>query len=171
MSNATCTHGLVQRNKFGTKQHDGLEVCLGCKLPTAESVQARGVRLPEANHLSVVLSTLPWIPGRDTVEVLGLVHGMVVQSRHVFSDIGSDLKSGFGGRLAGIEKALSTAYVQAEDELRRAGSIRGADAVLGVDFSVQTVADKAQLITLVGTAVKLSEDSAGVPGPEQTTSG
>ncbi len=61
--------------------------------------------------------------------------------------------------------------MQAEDELRKAGSIRGADAVLGVDFSVQTVADKAQLITLVGTAVKLSENSAAVPGSEQTTSG
>lgn len=38
MSPDTCTHGLVQRNKFGTDERDGLEVCRGCGLPTPESL-------------------------------------------------------------------------------------------------------------------------------------
>lgn len=37
----TCGHGMVERNKFGTKTDDGLEICLGCELPTIESLQAK----------------------------------------------------------------------------------------------------------------------------------
>ena len=41
MNFTTCSHGLVQRNKFGTKQSSGLEICFGCNLPTPESLQAK----------------------------------------------------------------------------------------------------------------------------------
>jgi hypothetical protein len=37
MTPATCSHGLVQQNKFGLEQRDGLDICRGCGLPTAES--------------------------------------------------------------------------------------------------------------------------------------
>lgn len=36
---AACTHGLVQLQKFGTEQRDGLEVCRGCGLPTQDSLK------------------------------------------------------------------------------------------------------------------------------------
>jgi hypothetical protein len=39
MGTPTCTHGLAQRNKYGTEQRDGLEVCLG----SGESVAISGV--------------------------------------------------------------------------------------------------------------------------------
>lgn len=41
MANESCPHGLVQQQKFGVEQRDGMEICRGCGLPTAESYLAR----------------------------------------------------------------------------------------------------------------------------------
>ena len=76
-------------------------------------------------------------------------------SRNFLSDIGSDLSSTFGGQLGGIERAIDTAQETALDRLEQAARDLGAHAVVGVDLSVQTVADKAQLVLLFGTAVDL----------------
>lgn len=40
MTQQTCSHGLVQRNKLGTALKGGMEVCRGCGLPTSESLSA-----------------------------------------------------------------------------------------------------------------------------------
>ncbi len=84
---------------------------------------------------------------------LGLVNGRIVVARNFLSDFGSDVTSLSGGRLGGIEKAIDTGLSHAADELRAHAAAIGADAVVGVGISVQTVADKAQLILMVGTAV------------------
>jgi hypothetical protein len=41
VTSTTCTHGLVQLQKFGTDTRDGLTYCRGCGLPTADSVLER----------------------------------------------------------------------------------------------------------------------------------
>jgi uncharacterized protein YbjQ (UPF0145 family) len=41
----------------------------------------------------------------------------------------------------------------------------GADAVVGIDLSVQTVSDKAQLVLLLGTAVRRRNQRAVARGP------
>jgi uncharacterized protein YbjQ (UPF0145 family) len=50
-----------------------------------------------------------------------------------------------------MESARETAL----DRLAQAARDLGAHAVVGVDLSVQTVADEAQLVLLLGTAVEL----------------
>ena len=46
MASKTCTHGLIQQQKFGIEQRDGLDICLGCQLPTQESVQRARASAP-----------------------------------------------------------------------------------------------------------------------------
>jgi uncharacterized protein YbjQ (UPF0145 family) len=64
------------------------------------------------------------------------------------------VKSVVGGRLKGIEIAVEGAWDQAFTQLRQRAHAMGADAVIGLDVSVQTVAEKAQLTLLVGTAIR-----------------
>jgi uncharacterized protein YbjQ (UPF0145 family) len=104
------------------------------------------------------LSTLETYPGRETGEALGLVYGHSVIARNMFSDLGSDIKSALGGNLEGIEKAVASARHQAEQMLSDAARAVGANGVVGVRFSVQTVSEKAQLVVLMGTAVTLSAE-------------
>jgi uncharacterized protein YbjQ (UPF0145 family) len=109
----------------------------------------------------LLVTTTPTIEGRTIAQVLGVVSGSCVMSRNLFSDFGSDVKSGTGGRLYGVEKAVRSSQVTALDELEREAHGLGADAVVGIQLSVQTVADKAQLVMLMGTAVLLDpEESA-----------
>jgi uncharacterized protein YbjQ (UPF0145 family) len=111
----------------------------------------------------LLVTTTPTIEGRSISEVLGVVSGSCVISRNRFSDVGSDLKSEIGGRLIGVEKAVRSSQVTALEELEREAHGLGADAVVGIQLSVQTVADKAQLVMLMGTAVLLAttESAAG----------
>jgi uncharacterized protein YbjQ (UPF0145 family) len=106
------------------------------------------------------MTTTPELPGARVGEVLGLVSGSCVMSRNVFSDLGSNMKSAFGGTLGGIETVIENARVEAQTRLDQAARALGADAIIGVDMSVQTVADKAQLVMLCGTAVALAEQPA-----------
>jgi uncharacterized protein YbjQ (UPF0145 family) len=120
----------------------------------AERDEAEGKGAPRKVR-RLLLCTTPSVPGREIVNVVSIVSGQCVMSRQVFSDIGSDTKNVFGGRLRGIEKAVERARVAAQDALESAARVLGADAVVGIDTSVQTVTDKAQLVLMVGTAVTL----------------
>lgn len=97
--------------------------------------------------------TAPTHPAVPNPRPLGLVYGRVVISRNFMSDFGSDLSSMTGGRLGGIERAIDSGLGQATRRIRARAAELGAHAVIGIDVSVQTVADKAQLVLLVGTAV------------------
>jgi uncharacterized protein YbjQ (UPF0145 family) len=101
------------------------------------------------------MTTTPNLPGREIDEALTVVSGSCVMSRNALSDFGSDFKSSFGGTLGGIERAVESARQLAMERLERAAKDVGADAVVGIDMTVQTVSDKAQLVMLLGTAVLL----------------
>jgi uncharacterized protein YbjQ (UPF0145 family) len=103
---------------------------------------------------AVPLLTIPTIPGRDIVDVLGLVTASAVMSRNVFSDIGSDIVSVFGGNLEGIEKAISLCIEQVQQRMYERARSVGADSVVGLSLRLETVSDKAQAILMSGTAVR-----------------
>ena len=107
----------------------------------------------------VPLLTIPHVPGREIVEVRGLVSACTVMSRHVFSDIGSDFRSIGGGNLGGIERAIGDAIEQARQRLYVQAYLAGADTVIGVSVGLETVADKAQAVVITGTAVRTGPSS------------
>jgi uncharacterized protein YbjQ (UPF0145 family) len=119
--------------------------------------QARVVKNRAKLDERLLLTTTPSIEGRSITQVLGVVSGSCVMSRNSFSDFGSEVKSSVGGRLGGIEKAVRNSQVAALEDLEREAHGLGADAVIGIQLSVQTVADKAQLVMLMGTAVLLAD--------------
>jgi uncharacterized protein YbjQ (UPF0145 family) len=117
---------------------------------------------------AVPLLTIPTIPGRDIVDVLGLVTASAVMSRNVFSDVGSDIASVFGGNLEGIEKAISLCIEQVQQRMYEQARSVGADSVVGLSLRLDTVSDKAQAILMSGTAVRSRPGAQEASSPLST---
>jgi uncharacterized protein YbjQ (UPF0145 family) len=110
----------------------------------------------------MLMTTTPTIPGREIAEPIAVVSGACVMIRNMLSDCGSYLGRIVVGQLGGIEKAVESARRVAMERLEAAAHALGAEAVVGIDTTVQTVSNKAQRV-MFGTAVTL------VSQPAQTT--
>lgn len=93
------------------------------------------------------------IPGKE-VELLGLVQGSTIQSKHVGKDIMSGLKTIVGGELKGYTEMLEEAREIATKRLIEKANELGADAVVNIRFTTSAVAQGAAEILAYGTAVK-----------------
>jgi uncharacterized protein YbjQ (UPF0145 family) len=102
----------------------------------------------------MMVTTTEQIPGRQVKEVLGIVFGSCVQTKHIVKDVRAKLRSVVGGE--------AKAYTEMMEEARRTSMQRmikdakklGADAVIGMRYATsQTMAGAAEIIAF-GTAVK-----------------
>lgn len=102
----------------------------------------------------MMVTTTENMPGREIKEVLGIVFGSCVQTKHIGKDIRSGLRTVVGGE--------ATAYTELMEEARRTAMQRmikdaeklEADAVIGMRYATaQTMHGAAELIAF-GTAVK-----------------
>ncbi len=103
----------------------------------------------------MIYSTTDTIPGRDISEIVGVVTGNVVQSKHIGRDIMAGLKSIVGGEIRGYTEMLSEARDLAIQRLVQSAVDKGADAVVGIRFTTSAIMDGSSEIMVFGTAVKL----------------
>jgi len=101
-----------------------------------------------------MVTTTEAIPGREVKEVLGIVFGSCVQTKHVGKDIGAGLRSVVGGESKGytelMEESRRTAMQRMIDDAKRLG----ADSIIGMRYATaQTMRGAAEIIAF-GTAVK-----------------
>ena len=102
----------------------------------------------------MMVTTTEQLPGRDVKEVLGIVFGSCVQTKHIGKDIRANLRSVIGGEAKAytemMEEARRTAMQRMIDDAKRLG----ADAIIGMRYATsQTMAGAAEIIAF-GTAVK-----------------
>ncbi|MCD6468424.1 MAG: YbjQ family protein [Thermoplasmata archaeon] len=102
----------------------------------------------------MLVTTTDNIPGREVKEVLGVVFGSCVQTKHIGKDLSAVLRSVIGGE--------TKAYTELMEESRRTAMQRmlddaeklGADAIVGMRYATaQTMRGAAEIIAF-GTAVK-----------------
>jgi uncharacterized protein YbjQ (UPF0145 family) len=93
------------------------------------------------------------IPGKN-LELLGLVKGSTVQSRHIGKDIMSGLKTIVGGELTAYSEMLDDARAQATKRMVDEAKQLGADAIVNVRYSSSSVMQGAAEMLVYGTAVK-----------------
>ncbi|MCU4674084.1 heavy metal-binding domain-containing protein [Catenovulum sp. 2E275] len=103
----------------------------------------------------MIYSTTESIAGREIAEIVGVVTGNVVQSKHVGRDIMAGLKSLIGGEIRGYTEMLNEARDLAMQRLAESALEKGADAVVGVRFTTSAIMDGSSEIMVFGTAVKL----------------
>ncbi len=87
-------------------------------------------------------------------DVLGLVKGNTVQSKHIGKDIGAGLKTLVGGEIKGYTEMLQEARQIATQRMVEEAEALHADAVINVRFSSSQIMEGAAEVIAYGTAVK-----------------
>ena len=103
----------------------------------------------------MIITTANDIPGKDIVEVLGIVKGQVVQSKHIGSDIAASLKTIVGGEIKSYTDMVNRARKTAHDRMISEAESLGADAIIAMRYGSSSVMGGASEILAYGTAVKL----------------
>lgn len=103
----------------------------------------------------MIYSTTDTIPRKEIVEILSVVTGNVVQSKHIGRDIMAGLKSLVGGEIRGYTEMLTEARDIAVERMVDSATQKGADAIIGVRFTTSAIMDGSCELMVFGTAVKL----------------
>lgn len=93
------------------------------------------------------------IPGQK-YELIGIVKGSMIQSKHIGRDISNMLKSIVGGELRGYSEMLNEARAISSKRMIEEAAGLGADAVVNVRYATSNVMQGAAEILVYGTAVK-----------------
>lgn len=102
-------------------------------------------------------STTPTLEGNTITDYCGVVSSEVILGVNIFRDIFAGIRDIVGGRVGSYEKELVKGRKLAFDDLEKQAKALGADAVVGVHISYESVGKEKMLMVLVsGTAVKLS---------------
>ena len=101
----------------------------------------------------MLLVTIHHIPGRE-FEVLGMVKGAVVQSKHLGKDFMAGMKTLVGGEIVGYPEMITEARQIATKRMVDAAEALGADAVVGMRYASAAVMQGAAEVIAYGTAVK-----------------
>jgi uncharacterized protein YbjQ (UPF0145 family) len=93
------------------------------------------------------------IPGQK-YELIGLVKGSMIQSKHLGKDIGNLMKSLVGGELKGYSQMLNEARAIATKRMMEEAAELNADAVVNIRYATSAVMQGAAEMLVYGTAVK-----------------
>ncbi|MFT5833029.1 MAG: hypothetical protein ACI97N_000655 [Cognaticolwellia sp.] len=103
----------------------------------------------------MILSTTDNVPGRETIQILGISQGSTVRARSVGRDITAVFKSLIGGEISEYTILLAKSRDQAIERMVMDAEDLGADAIINVRFQTAMVMQGCSEILAYGTAVKL----------------
>jgi len=104
----------------------------------------------------LILTTTPSIEGKKITEYIGVVTGEAIMGANVFRDFFASITDIVGGRSAAYEKELGKARKVAMDEMAEQAKDLGGTAVLGIDLDYEVIRDGMLMVSVSGTAVKIS---------------
>ena len=93
------------------------------------------------------------IPGHD-YEVLGLVRGSTIQTKHLGQDLTQSLKTLVGGELRAYTDMMNQARDLATERMTGEANRLGADAVVNIRYATSAIMQGAAEVMVYGTAVK-----------------
>ncbi len=103
---------------------------------------------------NIIITTTENVHGREISQVLGLVKGNTVQTRHIGSHIMAGLTTIVGGEVTGYVKAVTAAREEATNRMIKEAKDLGADGIICARYSTSQILDGAAEILAYGTAVK-----------------
>ncbi len=101
----------------------------------------------------MLIATTNDLAGYEITEVLGEVFGLTVRSRNAFSQMGSGLKSMFGGELKGMTQALKDSREQVIERMIEECTAKGGNAIVAMRFDTSEMGQTWTEICAYGTAV------------------
>ena len=87
-------------------------------------------------------------------EELGVVTGSTIQSKNFISDFGQGLKSIVGGELHSYTDMMEKAREKATQRMVDQAVKMGAEAIIGVRYTTNSIMAQAAEVLVFGTAVK-----------------
>ena len=102
----------------------------------------------------MLLTNTETIPGKQ-LELLGLVKGSTIQSKHIGKDIGAGLKTIIGGELKAYTKMMDEARAIATDRMVQEAQAMNADAIVNIRYATSAIMQGAAEVMAYGTAVKI----------------
>ncbi len=101
----------------------------------------------------MILVNTDYISGKE-LEMLGLVKGSTIQSKHIGRDITQSFKTIVGGELKAYNEMMNEARALATKRMVMEAENMGADAVINIRYASAAVMQGAAEVMAYGTAVK-----------------
>ena len=101
----------------------------------------------------MLIVTTEYISGKE-LEMLGMVKGSTIQSKHLGKDISQSFKTLVGGELKSYNEMMNEARALATKRMVQEAEALGADAIVGVRYASAAVMQGAAEVMAYGTAVK-----------------
>ena len=101
----------------------------------------------------MILVNTDYISGKE-LEMLGLVKGSTIQSKHIGKDLTASFKTIVGGELKSYTEMMNEARALATKRMVEEAEALGADAVVNVRYASAAVVQGAAEVIVYGTAVK-----------------
>jgi len=101
----------------------------------------------------MMLVSTNYIAGKE-LEMLGLVKGSMVQTKHIGKDIVQGFKSMVGGELKAYTEMMNDSRTQATNRMITEAEALQADAIVNVRFSTSSIVQGAAEVIAYGTAVR-----------------
>ena len=105
----------------------------------------------------MILTTTNDVPGMRIKEILGLVMGNTIKTRHIGRDIAAVFKNMVGGEIKGYTEMLTEARNEAIKRMVDEAEKLNADAIVGIRLATSQVMSGAAEMLAYGTAVKLEK--------------
>jgi uncharacterized protein YbjQ (UPF0145 family) len=106
----------------------------------------------------MIVATIHEVPGRPTLEILGLAKGASIRSRHFGYGLLAFFRGLVGGELHDQTKVIAEAREQALDRAIEEARAMGADAIIGLRYTSTEVIGRAAEFVVYGTAVRLADE-------------
>ena len=101
----------------------------------------------------MILVNTDYISGKE-LEMLSLVKGSTIQSKHLGKDIMQSLKTLVGGELRDYNEMMNEARALATKRMVEEAEALGADAIVNIRYASSAVMQGAAEVIAYGTAVK-----------------
>ena len=101
----------------------------------------------------MLIVTTDYIAGKE-LEMLGMVKGSTIQTKHLGKDITQSFKTLVGGELSAYTEMMNDARALATKRMVQEAASLGADAIIGVRYGSAAVMQGAAEVFAYGTAVK-----------------
>ena len=101
----------------------------------------------------MLIVTTDYISGKE-LEMMGIVKGATIQTKHLGKDITQSFKTLVGGELSAYTEMMNDARALATKRMVQEAAAMGADAIVGVRYGSAAVMQGAAEVFAYGTAVK-----------------
>ncbi len=101
----------------------------------------------------MILTTSDNIPGKTIIKTLGLVRGNTIRARHIGNDIMAGLRNIVGGEVVEYTKMMSESREQSIDRMVGEAEKLGANAIVAIRFTTDSMMKGAAELLAYGTAV------------------